>query len=1197
MLSMTESESPCNGNDTLMETAPLKSFATWARTALIREVSARITAVLAPASKERVESASAITALERDIAAEGGGEIGGDAVADKAAYTWFNRIIALRFMDANGYTGIGIVSPARGQTTGQTEVLADAKRGNIDPAVVTNKRSIETITALLDGTRRSDDPQGEAYALLLAEYCRHWNRSMPFMFEREGDYTELLIPANLLADDSVLARAVSVLTEDVCRDVEVIGWLYQFYILERKDEVFAGFKKNKKAGAAEIPAATQLFTPHWIVRYLVENSLGRLWLLNHPTSRLVDQMDYYIKPIDEDTDFLKISRPEELKIIDPACGSGHMLTYAFDLLYAIYAEEGYAPAEIPGLILANNLYGVEIDLRAGALAGFALTMKARAKQRTFFNKNVEPNVCVLDPISFTPDEIDFLQTPGGDGDAEAAFWNQFEHADTFGSLIQPESKLIIRLKQHVGELEDDGDILRADALGWADRVVRQAEYLSPRYAVVVANPPYMGGGNMGALLSAFAKDAYPASKADLFAMFIERAQALVATRGMVAMITMQAWAFLSSYEKLRATVVSKASLATFAHLGTRAFDSIGGAVVSTAAFVLEAGGSPQKLGAYVRLTEGRNEREKEITLRASAKSPNHVARFSISTAALGAIPGRPFAYWVGAEALKTIERLPSLSETAKPRQGLATSDNNRFLKQWWEPSFGRIGIGMATREAALDSGRRWFPCQKGGSYRKWYGNHSIVVDWQDDGREMLELATKLYRSPTRTIKNMQFYFMEGGTWSTISANSFAMRYSPAGFISETKGAICFADDGDLLQSVIAYANSTAADYFLALSSPTLDFHEGPVGRLPFDPTLVPDVVRRAKRCVEIAREDWDSQEESWDFRSSPLVQVALGSGAPLGEAYGLLRASQDGLTAELRALEEENNRHFAEAYGLDDTVAVDVATGDVTLNCNPDFRFGSSSDAAEHQSSMRSTVVADLVSYAIGCMFGRYSLDEPGLILADQGATVQDYLAKVPNPKFAPDEDNVIPIVDGDWFEDDIVARFRQFLRVAFGEQHFEENLRFVTESLGVKGLRDYFVKSFYKDHIQRYKKRPIYWLFSSPKGSFNALIYMHRYTPSTVSTVLNEYLREFRAKLEASRQHHERLAIGAGTPRDRAAAEKEVDRLRKVLLELDEYEHDVLYPLATQQIAIDLDDGVKANYPKFGAALKKIPGLEASDD
>jgi hypothetical protein len=450
-----------------METAPLKSFATSARTELIREVAAQITAVLAPGSPERVEQPRAVTALERAIAGGGGGDKGKADVADKVAYTWFNRIIALRFMDANGYTGIGVVSPAADQV-GQPEVLSAAKRGQVDKDVVSKDADLMTITGLLNGTcqpRQRVDAQAEAYALLLADYCRFWNKAMPFMFEREGDYTELLMPANLLAEDSVLSRSVTVLTEDVCQEVEVIGWLYQFYISERKGEVFAGFKKNKKAGADEIPAATQLFTPHWIVRYLVENSLGRLWLLNHPSSGLVSQMVYYVAPVDEETDFLRISKPEELKVIDPACGSGHMLTYAFDLLYAIYEEEGYAPSEIPGLILTNNLYGTEIDPRAGALAAFALTMKAVAKRKLFLKSPVEPNVCVLDPISFSADELSDLVTRDGDRYAEEAFWSQFVDADTFGSLITPDPALTARLARHLETINDGGDLLWAQGLG------------------------------------------------------------------------------------------------------------------------------------------------------------------------------------------------------------------------------------------------------------------------------------------------------------------------------------------------------------------------------------------------------------------------------------------------------------------------------------------------------------------------------------------------------------------------------------------------------------------------------------------------------------------------------------------------------------------------------------------------------------
>ncbi|MCI1218825.1 BREX-1 system adenine-specific DNA-methyltransferase PglX, partial [Bifidobacterium crudilactis] len=523
-----------------METAPLKRFATWARNELINQVSARIVAILAPASFERTEYHRAVQALESDIKKAGDGAEGKDAIADKVAYTWFNRIIALRFLDANGYVKAGIVSPMADQSIGQPEILANAKRGVFDPDVISTK-TISAVSGLLDGTKPSTDPQGEAYTLLLAEYCRYWNKSMPFMFEREGDYTELLIPANLLADDSILTRAVGTMTPAVCKDVEVIGWLYQFYISERKDEVFAGFKNNKKAGAAEIPAATQLFTPHWIVRYLVENSVGRLWMLNHPESHLVDRMKYYIAPVDEETDYLKLSGPEDLTVIDPACGSGHMLTYAFDLLYAIYEEEGYSPSEIPRLILTHNLYGTEIDQRAGALSALALVMKARAKQRTFLNKIVQPNICVIGAVSFSPDELDYLITEDGDRHEEEAFWNQFEHADTFGSLIRPDPDLTVHLAAHLATIDDEGDLLRAEVISRAQRVIHQAEYLRQQYSVAIANPPYMGSKQMNSLLSQFMKDEYPTGKSDLFAAFIERCTAFVLPFGASAMITMQSW--------------------------------------------------------------------------------------------------------------------------------------------------------------------------------------------------------------------------------------------------------------------------------------------------------------------------------------------------------------------------------------------------------------------------------------------------------------------------------------------------------------------------------------------------------------------------------------------------------------------------------------------------------------------------------
>ena len=1156
-----------------METVPLKSFATAARTELIREVGARLTAVLAQGSPERIEQPRAVAALEQAIAGTGGGEKGKGHVADKVAYTWFNRIIALRFMDANGYTGIGVVSPATDQV-GQPEVLAAAKRGQLDTNVVKGTRA-STVTALLNGTRQPRpgvDAQAEAYALLLADYCRFWNSAMPFMFEREGDYTELLIPANLLADDSVLSRSVTVLTEDVCQDVEVIGWLYQFYISERKDEVFAGFKKNKKAGADEIPAATQLFTPHWIVRYLVENSVGRLWMLNRPSSGLASQMDYYIPPVDEETDFLKIGKPEELKVIDPACGSGHMLTYAFDLLYAIYEEEGYAPSEIPGLILVNNLYGTEIDPRAGALAAFALTMKAVAKRKLFLKNPVEPNICVLDPISFSPDELSYLVTKDGDRYSEEAFWNQFAEAATFGSLISPDPDLIARLSRHLETLNDDGDMYKADALDWAAQAIRQAEFLSPRYSVVVANPPYMGGRSVSSELAAFAKDHYPRSKSDLYAMFIERCRRIVVPDGQIGMVTMQGWMFLASYEALRASLLSGATVQSLLHLGPGAFDAISGEIVTTCAFVIRAGlGESGSRGTFVRIIEPRGEAAKIAALHAALNGG--LGRFDVTRRLFNSLPGKVLAYWLPTPLLDVLADGRPLSERHEAAAGMSTGDSARFLRQWYEVSQDAVNSDAATRDDARETGAKWFPYNKGGGPRRWSGYNDVVVNWKADGAEIKAWVVTNPRDPntthwSRRLFNLEYFFKQGVTWSAVSGADFGVRLVPQGVIPGQGSRTIYAEDGSL-PSLLAVLNSAFARRIIEAFSPTLNVESGSVLRTPLPPSSFD--TSHVDRAVAVAAWDWDTAETSRGFRELPGLPADN-----VRDWIDTVRALAKEAADELGELDALNDKVVAEAYGLG-AQSVSSSTDSPTA-----LRLSAS------DSNFSRERVLDLVSYAVGCMFGRYSLDEPGLIVADQGATLMDYLSKVPTPTFTPDADNVIPIVDGDWFEDDVVGLFRRFLRTAFGDPHFEENLKFVTELLGVKNLRDYFItragrSKFYDDHVQRYKKRPIYWLFSSPKGSFNALIYMHRYTPSTVSTVLT-YLREYVTKLESALQQAER-----------AGNAKEADRLRKILVELNDYEHDTLYPKASENVVIDLDDGVKVNYPKFGAALKKITGLEAS--
>lgn len=1168
-----------------METAPLRSFATWARTELITQVSARITAVLAPASPERTENPRAIRALETDIAKAGGDAKGKDAVADKVAYTWFNRIIALRFMDANGYTNGGVVSPAAGQTVGQPEVLADAKRGTFDPDVV-NAKIAKDVTGLLDGTRSSTDPQGEAYTLLLAEYSRHWNKSMPFMFEREGDYTELLIPSNLLADESILTRAVSTMTSAVCEDVEIIGWLYQFYISERKDEVFAGFKKKKKAGTAEIPAATQLFSPHWIVRFLVENSVGRLWMLNHPESRLADQMDYYIAPVDEEADFLKLAGPEQLTVIDPACGSGHMLTYAFDLLYAIYEEEGYSPSEIPSLILTHNLYGTEIDPRAGTLAAFALTMKARAKQRTFLGKHVEPNVCVIEPVTFTQDELDILVTNRGNRAADARFWNQFTSADTFGSLIQPSHDQLQELHQDHVALSTDEDLLVSNIRDRGKRVLMQARYLSSTYCVAVTNPPYMIQRHYGAELSAFIKATYATEASDIFAPFIVRARQLVGESGLVAMITKQTWMFGSSFESLRSSINTDSPIATLAHLGTAAFDSITGEVVNTAAFILDLRMSTRTRGVFIDVRVGPDEDSKRDLLVRSTRDPRH--QHLVSASEFARIPGGPVAYWASPKAVKVWQQRSLLSSSAKLKSGISTGDNGCFERFWYELPISHISESGSTKPLGTS---RWTPAWSGGEFRRWYGNTTVVMDWQDRGARI-----KSHRGSA--VRNEEFQGRPGITYTKIGGATFAARFAPAGWVFDDAGRMIFENSASDRIRMLAFLNSSTAQLILDLLTPGLNYTSTEIGLLPWDEesSSRESITKLGEELVECATIDWADVETSREF-SSPSWLNGASSDCSLKDSYGIWASRQRQVSNRQREMESKNNRWFAELYGLEEEVAIDVEPSKVSLFRNVEFRYGAGKTAEQYSALERRDVASEIVSYAIGCIFGRYSLDRPGLILADQDSTLEEYMAKVTSSRLLPDDDNVLPIVDGDWFEDDIVMRFRQFLRSAFGEEHLEVNLRFIEESLGVKCLRDYFItrggkSKFYEDHVKRYKKRPIYWMFSSPKGSFNALIYMHRYSSSTVSTVLNDYLREYEAKLEASLHNLEREANGDSTPRQQAAAAKEAERLRKILVELSEYEHEVMYPLASEQVAIDLDDGVKANYPKFGSALKKIQGL-----
>ena len=1184
-----------------METTKLRRFAQYARRTLLELVETRLQLVLQSDSAARREAPAAVKQLETQIR-----DSSREQVIDRVAYTWFNRFCALRYMDVNRVNRISVVSPLDGQF--QPEILAEAKMGHIDEEMVPAPIQAK-VRALLDGAAPSPDPQQEAYRLLVVAACNTWQRAMPFLFEAIADYTELLMPDDLLSGNSILAYTREAMTPDACQDVEVIGWLYQFYISEKKDEVFEGLKKNKKITPENIPAATQLFTPHWIVRYLVENSLGRLWLLNRPNSKLAGQMDYYIAPQEPVTDFLRIAKPEDIRLCDPACGSGHMLTYAFDLLYAIYEEEGTDPAEIPEKILTHNLYGIEIDERAAELAALALTMKAQQRDKRFFRRKaargelVERNICVLRPIKIAPQDLDAYVAEVGCDLFTAnlrTLLTQFEEADNFGSLIRPVAMDYAEIRRVLAEKGIGNQLLLEHVHRDVLRVLEQAEYLSQRYQVVVANPPYMGGKGMNGRLGAWAKDNYPDSKADLFAMFIERNLDLVVKQGAVGMITMQSWMFLSSYEKLRTNLLNNKTLTAMAHLGPRAFDSIGGEVVSTTAFVLENASYRERKGDFLRLVDGLSETEKDRMIRKAIHDRDCGWYHRAASADFQRIPGQPIAYWVSESVRQAFQKGSSFGQISTPKQGLATGCNELFLREWHEVSNREIGFDLPSRAVAQKSGLRWFPYNKGGEWRKWYGNYEYVVDWEDDGlriRDFKDADGKVRSRP----QNTDYYFQEGITWADITTNSFAARYAASGFIFDVKGSSGFPSAKDL-KPVMGLMNSKLMHDFMLILNPTSTFQVGDMARVPY---IYPgersnDIANNVQKLIALGKQDWDSAETSWHFTAHPLVDIADPQ-QKITRAYGSVCTRWRSMIQDMQRLEEENNRIFIEAYGLQDELTPDVPLSEITLTCNPHYRYGGNKSVQELEDLLRADTMREFISYAVGCMFGRYALDKSGLILSNQGETLEDYLRQVPEPRFTPDADNVIPLLDGDWFTDDITGRFREFLRVTFGDENYDENLRFIESALGKKGkplpIRDFFLKEFYADHVKRYKKRPIYWLFSSPKGSFNALIYLHRYRPDTASVVL-QYLRDFRSKLVSERDHQTQVSISTSASQgEKTKALKRIEELKKVLVELDDYERNTLYPLATRQIPLDLDDGVKVNYTKLGPALKKIPGLDAADE
>ena len=1204
-----------------MNTSALESLASASRERLIEMSVAAIERKMADPLLSDADRARLTQAVDKHAEAGGNRVMG---AAKVVAYSWFNRLTALRYMDAMGLSGnYGVVTPAEGSGTGVPECVQRARGGDFDRHVGEDTRA--RAAQLLFDNRDLD-----AYVLLLREYFAAWHQVMPGVFPEADDWTNLVPPADLLsAGESVRTDIVAAIgpNESGRMDVEVIGWLYQFYIAARKQEINESKVKIDKDTLAPV---TQLFTPHWVVRYLVENTLGMQWLRAHPDSALREQFEYLVTPAEGQEDQgLAIANPEEFRVIDPACGSGHMLTYAFDILWKMYVEAGYPSRRIARLILEKNLHGTDVDGRAAQLASFALTMKAVEHDPRFLERieresqrNVEtawhgPRIVHVETVHL--DELSPAEIADASGDGVpfgiSQLIEQLCYADTYGSLIRV-PKGACALFREIARRIKVGE--RQQLLGGADRddwlrAANMCEILEDgRYTTLIANPPYLGMRKAKDPLKRFASKHYKRSSTDLCTMFIERAASLSQRRGAIGMITMHAWMFLDSYRELRPWMLSAMSIDSMAHLGTRAFDSIGGEVVQTTAFTTtNASCDADRAGVYLRLVDGRNEAEKAQLLREAAANNDHAVRFETSVAALAVIPGRPVVYWASQQMLNAFAVGTPLGEITEAKVGLQTGDNERFLRQWFEVSADRSYMRARDREDAKASGARWFPYNKGGEFRKWWGNREYVVNWFGDGREIRASRERA------SVANEDMYFLEGVTWSRVSTGELSIRSIESGVISDNVAPVIRTSSIDE-NAIVSYLNSGPARVLIDAIAPGTHFEVGQVKSLPwmtpefFDPAAV-------ERLIEISRADGDARETSWDFTQPPYLH---GGHLLLQDAFDDWYRRSCETADEAQRLETENNRYWADVYGLADEVEVDVPLSRVSLTYNPRFAFAPTKGAPErsedeyrwlhYQRSAR-----EFISWAIGVTMGRYSVDVPGLVLADQASSLDDFRARVAEPRLQPDDDGIIPVTGGA-FDDDASRRVKAVLRVVFGASDLGDNIEFLTRCLAVKpgsntaefvppvipadperALDDYMAKSFAADHQKYYSGRPVYWSLESLKGTFRALIYLHRYTPDTVGQVLTKYAAPFvdRLKAESEAVGRERDAVMGDdrkANRERARIDKRRSEIDAKVAEVQGFIDSVLQPLAQRRIHLDLDDGVRINRLKLAygwrSNLKDLP-------
>ena len=1100
-------------------------------------------------------------------------------VIEEVAYTWFNRLIAIRFMEVNDYLPSHI------------RVLS-SESGKLEPDLVTTPFDAELPFTAEEEAQifqlKQDNKLDEVFRILFLKQCNALNEILPALFEKTKNYTELLLSLSVIDQDGVVYHLIHDIPEDDFNierggQVEIIGWLYQYYNTEPKAAAFA---KNGKITKEEIPAVTQLFTPDWIVRYMVENSLGRLWVEGHPDCDLKENWKYYLEEAQQEPEVqAKLSEirkeyaalnPEDIKLIDPCMGSGHILVYAFDVLMQIYESAGYSQRDAAKSILEHNIYGLDIDDRAYQLAYFAVMMKARQYNRRILNgENTCHVYAIQESNSINRAHLKYFGAGMDDIEKNAAkmqlegLLDTLTDAKEYGSILNVESYNWDLLRRFVAA-EDTAGQISMDSVGVEDtaeqlnRLVDIGETMARKYWVTITNPPYATISNLSPKVNDFVKANYPDSKVDLFAVFIERCGLMTRVSGYQAMITQHAWMFLASYENLRDKLLNK-ELINLAHLGPHAFDEINGEVVQTSSFVFCNDFFSNYNSTFVQLVGGKNEAAKA----AMFISGEH--RFNKTNEQLREIQGTPYtAYWASDVVLSAFKKSHLVGDVSEPRVGMATANNDRFIRLWFEVNRNKFGINISSRKEAVESRKKWFPFAKGGEQRKWYGNNDTVVNWENDGFEIQNFKDEKTGRIRSHNYNLDYIFSSALTWTVIGTEKTSFRFCPVGFLYSNSGYGLFCNNEKTKYYLLGFMNSKIAASLLKILSPSMGFESGYLRKLPLiESDSLDSIVERVKHCIDGSNAEWDSFEISWDFKKHPLLRNV----STISEAFTQWQAECDDRFNKLKANEEELNHIFIDIYGLQDELTPEVEDKDVTVR------------KADLQRDIKS-----LLSYAVGCMFGRYSLDVEGLAYAGGEWDSSKYQS------YIPDADNVIPITDEEYLDDDIVSRLCAWLKVVFGADTLEANLDYIAKALGNKGstsreiIRNYFLNDFFKDHCQTYSvtgsgKRPIYWLFDSGKqNGFKALVYLHRYTPDTIGNLRIDYLHKMQRVYESEINRMQDMMDHSENAREVAAASKRKDKLAKQLKECREYDEKISH-LALSRIELDLDDGVKVNYRKLQTA------------